>query len=539
MPEIREYENKANLTARLDPSAQVRVGNAQAEASQASARAWDSLGGVASELGKQYEEHRAKEEISAGFKLEAEVNDNLSTAWNNYLKNADPNDPQTADRFRKEELEPILQSYASGFKTDRGKAWSEARVAALRSHYFEKTIGDQSRLAGVAAVTNLTETQNLWQATLQRDPSQLSLMLSTADSMIDATLASNPNWDASQIAAFRGQMLPKIRSDLTMAAGTQQALSNPAAFKQALTGGWGGKDIDADQREALYARAEAAEKADAADQRAAEAKAKADALALGDRNLTSIYAAGYDPETGNWNVPPDAQKALLSDMVTNPQRYSPGETASFIGALNRATDDQISGKNRRTDPNTYELLTKKIGKGLKKVEVDQAYAGGFLSKDDWTFLRTSGEGADGSSEDGKIPGWTRLNEQIEEFASAQRSSITKSNPMSAETYPLQDQRFGEFKNQLRRSIIGAVKGGLTADEAADRYLNPSSPNYFGKLTQFYQVTQDQIDAAVFREDGSPLVGLPPVDLRAIGRAGGKNGPPAASIEEYERIKEGR
>lgn len=518
MPEIKEYSNQANLKAVLDPSNPIRAGAAQLSAAKVNQDMWGSLGETAQALGKEWETHRARQEISHGFKTEAELNDNLSTAWNNYLKNADPNDPTTADRFRKEELEPILDSFATSFQTGQGKQWSEARVAALRAHYFEKTISDQSRLAGVAAVSNLTETQNLIQAGLQKDPTNLPMALGTLDSMVEATLAANPNWDAAQIASFRGQLLPKMRQDAVMAAGVSMARTNPDDFARRLAEGWGGKDIDAGQREQLFGMAQSIKKADEADARAAEARAKTEVKAAGNRFLTEIYTSGYNEETGVWTVPPGAQKAIVAKMHENPEMFDPGETHALLNAMAQGTQDELEGKNRRSDPNTYSALTKKIGHGLTKTEVDQAYADKRLSKEDYTFLRTSGEGSDGSSDDAKIPGWTRLNSQIDDFIRGHKSSITKSNPMAMEIYPLQDQRAYEFENQLRRSIIGAIKGGLTADQAAERYLNPQSKDYFGKLVQFYQLTPDQLDQEAMRD--SNVGSLPPVDLRAIGRAGG-------------------
>lgn len=517
MPQIREYENQAGLTARLDPGAAVAGGNAGLRAAQARAEATKDIGNIAvsaAGYGKAWEEQRAKEEISQGFATEAELNDNISTAWNNYVKNADPNDPTTADRFRKEELEPILQSFQTGFTTERGKAWSETRIAALRQHYFERTIGDQSRLAGVAAVTNFEKSANIWQATLQRDPSFLPVVLGSIDSMVEATMASNPNWTPEQIANFRGKIVPALRTASTMAAGGAMAKLNPAEFKKALAAGWGGTDIDGQQREQLLADAERMEAAAEADAKAASAERIRQEKAAGNANLVRIYAAGLNPETGDWNVPPDAVTAITEDAIRNPGRYDPGEVASFVNAIGRAAEEAASGENTPSDPATYDSLGKRIGKGLTKTEVDQAFYSRRLSKRDWTFLRTAAEGSGGDAEDAKIPGWSRLNEQINEHFSGVRSSITKSNAFSTQVYPAQDQRMLEYQQMVRQTVMDGIKNrGMSADEASERWLNPNSPNYLGKLIPHYQVSQEQL--RTMRRPGQTPQALPAVDPRDI------------------------
>lgn len=519
MPEIKQYENQAGLTARLDPDAQVRGPSAQIRAAQMNADALEGFGGIAQKLGKEWEDHRAQEEISQGFALEAELNQNISTAWNNNLKNADPNDPQVAQRFQQEDLEPILQAYQTGFQTERGKAWAEARIAALRSHYFEKTVGDQARLAGVAVVTNLEKTRNAMEATLQQDPSQLPLLLSTADSMVGAVLASNPNWTPEQIANFRGEILPKLRNGFVMAAGGAQAQSNPKAFKAALEGGWGGTDIDADQRRQLWGAADRFESAADADRKAAEAEAKRVRKEAGNAFLVGVYAKGYNPQTGTWSVPRGAQTEITQFVLQNPDAFDPGEVSSFINALQRATEQELSGENIRTDPALFEDFRGKVAKGtLTKQEVDNAYYAKRLSKDDWRDYRSSAKGGDGSSEDGSIPGWGRANERINEFLSGTRSSITKSNPMAMEVYPLQDQRNMEFGQMVRRTILDGIKNrGMSADEAVEKWLSPDSKSYLGNLIPFYQLTPDQLEAEESREGN--VSRLPPVDLGGIAAQG--------------------
>lgn len=537
MPVIREYENKAGLRPEANPQTAVNAGNAKLQAARAEGAMFESLGQTAAQIGKTWEEQRVREEISQGYALEAQVTDNITEAWNNTIKNADPNDPQTAQKFRDDELEPLLQAYATGFKTTKGQQWAEARVATLRQHFYDKTIADQSRMAGVAAVSNLETTTNAMEATLQKDPTMLPLMLGTADSMVEGILQSNPHFTPDQVAKFRGELAPAIRKSMTLAAGRAMARTDPDAFQKAVAEGWGGSNIDGQDREQLFGFAATMKNAQEADARAAEAAHLRQQKMIGDANLTRAYAAGLSEDGTSWHAAPDLVSAITEDALRNPDRYSPGEVSSFVSAVQRSTDDDLNGTNTRTDPPTWDSLSRRIGHGLHKTEVDQAYAAKRLSKADWTFLRQAAEGQ-GSDQEAKIPGWGRVNEMINEHLSSIRSSITKSNPMAGEVSPLQDRRFGEYSNTLRRSILGAINRGATADEAADKYLNPNSANYFGKLVPYYQVPQETLDQAAF--DGPGAVNLPPVDLGAIGRGASPTGAavtprkPGESAADYLR-----
>src|SRR5215470_19920015 len=74
---------------------------------------------LASNVVQRFQEHR---EISAGAKNFAQMQDDLTTAWNHTINapGVDANDPAVAAKFRENVLEPALDKFANqGFLTEK------------------------------------------------------------------------------------------------------------------------------------------------------------------------------------------------------------------------------------------------------------------------------------------------------------------------------------------------------------------------------------------------------------------------------------
>lgn len=524
MANIREYTSKENLKATLNPQDAVNAGNAAASAGNAQLRARIDqgeataglgrvLGGAVKDLGEQYQEHAAQEEISRGLATSAQILQNTTTAANNAAKNADPNDPSWGTKFQEEELEPILQSFASGFETKRGKMWAEAQVGAMRGHFFEKITADQSTLAGVAAKQNLETAANSLTQTVQQDPSALALANGTAEATVEGILQAHPNLSVSQIAALRGELLPKLQHDITFAASQAKARANPEAFMQQVADGKleGKEHLDAGDNERLFGFAQELKRANEHDALAAQARQKAEMKDQGDAFLTKTYAEGIQPD-GTWIAPPGYAKRLREAASAHPEAFSRPEVDSAIGAMEHATKLQIDKTLQRSDPSTYEQFRQTLGSGINKIAVNQAYADGKLSTDDWRMFLTAAEDARAD------PSLGRMNVHLSEFLDGMKSTITKSNAMAGAVYAEQDQRFKDYQSMVRTTVEQAVKhkypGASTPDEAAFTYLDPRGAKYLGTLAPRYQLPAAQMDAATDREGFAPL--LPAVNLTSGG-----------------------
>lgn len=506
MPNITEYRNPISGLDGGDQgaSAAARAGNAKAQATASFGR---DLGVGISTAGTAWTDQKAKEEISHGLAIAAQVQQNTTTAWNNFVKNSDPNDPTLAQRFQEEELEPILQSFGSSFNTEKGKAWADAHVGALRQHFFEKTAADQSLLAGAAAVQNITDFATAASNTAQEDPSSVNMLLGTADSAVKAMLGANPNLTPAQQASLSGELRQNMRKDILKGGFYGMAQGNPEAAQEALAKGYGEADLDAGERQQLFGFAATIANSRASDARAAAAAAKSRAKDEGDAFLTSAYAKGIDPTTGSWTPPPGYLEEIQKAAIAHPENFDRAEIQATVSAAEHATTLAINKTLQQSDPSTYEEFRKSLSTsgGTSKTAVNQAYADGKLSTDDWRMFLTA---ADDAKSD---PNKAHLNEVMNEMFSGLKSTITKSNPFAMQVYPEQDQKFYEFQQMVRSVVTRQISKGLSPEEVQRQFLSPGGPGYLGLLIPphqgwaGYQLSDAQTDAASEREGNAPIV----------------------------------
>lgn len=159
----------------------------------------------------QYMEHR---ETSAGAANFAQMMVNLEQDWNNTAKNADPNDPSIAAKWRAETLEPALEKFHSSFLTTGAQDWAETRIDAFRQHLFTKTAADMSSLAADAAHVNVERTANGLTTAVYNDPSSLSFARDTLAHSLDGIVASSPNMSATDAAKVKTELTQKVEEQL-------------------------------------------------------------------------------------------------------------------------------------------------------------------------------------------------------------------------------------------------------------------------------------------------------------------------------------
>jgi hypothetical protein len=162
-----------------------------------------------------YETHR---EVSHGSATFASLADDLTNKWNDTAKNADPNDPSAAAKFREEVLEPALDKFRQGFNTEASQNWAEHHIEQLRDHMFEKTAADMSTLAGQAAKVNTAQTINTLSNTVYKDPSGLKFALDSLDSSVGGIVSSSPNLRGAAAATVRSEISERGRESIVKSA---------------------------------------------------------------------------------------------------------------------------------------------------------------------------------------------------------------------------------------------------------------------------------------------------------------------------------
>ena len=487
MPNIREYTNKISGLQPSDRGVQAAINAGRAEAQAVNAFG-EAVGTGIKEAGTAWVKVKENEEVSLFLKTQAEAQAGLSTAWQNFAKTADPNDPTVAARFREEQLEPILQELTLGFQTEQGKKYAEASIAQMRQHFFEKTAADQASMAGFAAVKNLDDTQIALSNAVMADPTSLDLTLGVVDTAVEAVIARNPNLTVAQQSQLRLDLRNKMRTEVATSAFTGMARGNPDEAMKALAGGWGSAILDGTERNRLYGLAASYKDAQEQDARAAVATQKAAQKDDFEAKTATLSAAMWDPRTGTPRLPPNFGQTLVE------LSQHPGADAGAINALRNAAasavQDEINGTYRFTDNATWTTLASRVGEppgspnALTTTQVDQAYAAGKLAAVDYRFLRqaVTPEGRGNAVANAAM---SRLNKNLELI----KPLIAKSTMYSIDQTGTAN--YQAFFKDTYDAFNSLVAQGKTPSEAVDILTDPRDPRGLQQRMGPYQVGNKQ------------------------------------------------
>lgn len=487
MPNIREYTNKIDGLQTTD-----RASSAAANAARTAEWAGEDIGQSVSSAARfgakmydAYQEHVARQEISHGQAASAQMQALLTSQWQEEAKNADPNDPSVAEKWTAEYLDPLLDDWQQSFHTEAGKQWAATRVAGLKQHFFERTAVDQSTLAGAGAVKNIRDFTAGASNTAQLDPSSVNSLLRTADEMAAATADSFPHLTPEQAAKVKGDILAESRKEILKGGFIGMARSNPEAALTALDKGYGATELNADDRDTMRHYAEEMKRAQATDQRAAVAAAKAQRKSEADQAMAGLRVSMWDPKTGDVvPVPGMAQKAR--DLYA---RYGDvldqADFGSLMGAYETAVENKINGKNVKSDNATWQTLASQIGGGLTHDAVNRAQAAGKLSNYDAALLNRSVD--DRTSDPGATLAKQRFNAGLEQL----KNTITKSNPLQGKLDPDGDKLFYQFYYDAWKQYDNMTAAGMSPLEAADKLLDPRSPQSIFNQAPRYTKSMDQ------------------------------------------------
>lgn len=211
---------------------------------------------AAGDVAVKYLDHQ---EISHGSATGAQLLSDLNSKWNETIKNADPNDPSVAAKFRETVVEPSLAKFKEAFSTENSQKWAESYTERNRQHFFEKTSADMSTMAGVALKVNVEKTVNTLSSTVRNDPTSLDLALRTADSSIAALATSSPNIDGVMAAKVQGELGLHAKEAIVKSWFLGVAEKNPEAAVKALESGKYAEFIKGDEARTIigYARTNA------------------------------------------------------------------------------------------------------------------------------------------------------------------------------------------------------------------------------------------------------------------------------------------
>lgn len=499
MPNIREFSAPRDIG--LQPSDRAtesvagagrRIAGLYGQAAEATASIGRSAQSAIQDVGEvavKYMDHR---EISAGAPAMATALSDLDKKWNETAKNADPNNPSIAAKFREETLEPQLQKLKESFTTERSQAWADSQVDSMRNHFISKTSADMATLAGVAAKQNITTLTNQLSNAAISDPTSLKTSLDMVEHSIGAMVDSSPNLRGVDGARLKSELLQSSQAEIVKAAAIGAIGVNPEAGLKQFSSPEYSKYISGAELKQLEQQAKTVQRAERVDQtyqQKLRETAKEEASDRREGEYLSKLHSGDTQEASTVNA-----KAIANDMTLSRQARE-----RMIGIVDRETKPEAAAKvSNGTATDLIFRIRAPEGDPSRITDLNpiyEAYEKGQLSKSDLKFVRE--EFANIRTPDGEAMG-----RRQSEFIESVKPLIDKSNPLMGKIDQSGKQQIYSFTLDLQKKVAEYRKAGKDPRDLMD----PSKPDYMGgpaALAPYQKPLQQSLkDAAASLKSGS-------------------------------------
>jgi hypothetical protein len=491
VPNIQQYSNPLDVPHPTETGVNAvvqsarRAGAAFNEAADAvhtvgdqNARMLSSSIRSAGAVAVDYMEHR---EVSHGAAAYAGLNDQLTQKWNDAVKNADPNDPEVAQRFRENVLEPELEKFGQSFFTEGAQKWAETRVQSLRNHMYEKTSADMGTLAAQSVTQNVHATRNALSNTAMTDPSSVPHLLEGIEGTVGAMVDSSPNLKGVAAAKARGELTEHMREEIVKAGaiGAIQKSGNPERTAEE----WGAKYpqyISGSDLKALSANARQQLRAARTDAAYADHLAKVDAQDRSDQVETGYLKKLYSGD-------PKVQSEVSTKAIVNDPNLTRVAKERMINVVDREMKPETAAA---TSNGNYIGILGDIRSG-KINDVDPIYK----ARQDGKLNRADFNQAIKDFNDFRSPQGETLAKDRGEFFKRYAATIDGAMDFGGHS-ALGSQSMYKAEMDARRMEDDLRKKGQDPHSLYD----PSSPNFFGRGLSKYQVSLQ--DALKFQKSVS-------------------------------------
>lgn len=464
-------------------------------------------------VAQKFIEHR---EVSFKAAESAKTLANLDARWNETVKNADPNDPTVAAKFREEVVEPTLEKLGGdGVITEGGVKFAESQVRSFRDHFVSKTSADMARLAGVAAKKNIeTLTNQLTNAAIS-DPTSLKTSLGLVESSVGAMVDSSPNLKGVDAAAMKIELTLNAQKKIVQAAAIGAINANPEAGLKQFSSEAYSKYISGAELKQLEAQARTVERARRVDEN----------YALANQKLMKQEAS--DAREGQYleklhSDDPREKASVSAREISRDYTLTREARERMIGIVERETKPEPAAKvSNATASDLIARIRAPSGDPRRVDSLDPVYAEyekGNLTKADLKFVRDEFTQL-------RTPEGARLGTAQEEFIKSVKPLIDKSNPLLGKIDQSGPQQVYNFTMTLRRKVEEYRKAGKDPHDLMD----PSKPDYMGTpaaLAAFQKPLQESLAdtaRALRANSGAPaparndvMPGIPPANQRAAG-----------------------
>lgn len=478
MPNITQYDAPQGIGLRptesgIDANVQAarRIGAFASQKAEAvgktlglEGRMLDSSIRDVGQVAVDYEDHR---EISRGAPAGMQLNENLTNAWNDIAKNADPNDPSVKDKFLQEQVEPALEKFRQGFSTEKSQQWAEQHVDIIRQHMYEKTSADMMTLAKKATFENAEQLKNSATNTAVSDPSSVPSLLKGLDHSIDGIVGSSPNLKGADAATIRSTLSQSMREAIVKAGafGAIQNAANPEAAAAEWTKNYP-KEINGIEAMQLAKAAKTQNKVNAATDKAEQLQKKQEAVFDLNSRFEKITASVYQPD-GSMRASPEAFKQMVALANHEGIGFAPrGMVKDGLAFLQGINDNP---RDRVTDPHTEEDLSKRVllppsdPNAVSKADIIRAFNEHRLNEKD--YRRLEGEQTALAQDPSRALTEKLFEQRMADF----KPAIVKAGPFDAGD-PAEVQKYGQFRIAARELTEEAYKRG--GNEEVRKLMKP-------------------------------------------------------------------
>lgn len=478
MANIREASAPGDLGLRPDDRASDALANSGRRIAALYGEAGDAIndtgrrvasaGMDVATVAEKYMEHR---EISQGAAESSKTLTNLDQQWNDRVKNADPNDPSVAAKFKEEVVDPTLDKLNSSFMTEGGQKYAESTVERFRSHFDEKTAADMSRLAREAVSQNIETLKNQLSNMAISDPTSLKTSLGMVEHSVGAMVDSSPNLKGVDAASIKLQLVGDTQKAIVKAAAIGAINENPEAGLKQFSSPEYSKYISGAELKTLESQANAVKRAARIEENYALQTQKMQKQDVSDdregkylQKMTSDdprERAGFTPKAvaGDFDLTREARERLISmaDRATKPETDAKISKQTSVELFNKI----------RADDNADPVKLKNM--------VDDQYSAGNLSWGDRTNLMKE-------VEDRKTPEGLALAQDRAQFFKQYAGAIANQTIGASGKMEVYDPQMGSPKLYAAERDARRVEQDLKS-KGLDPHLayDPSSEYFIGKM----------------------------------------------------------
>ncbi|HTC04890.1 MAG TPA: hypothetical protein VK749_15915 [Xanthobacteraceae bacterium] len=435
-------------------------------------------------------------EISKAGAHGAELVATLNESWNQTAKNADPNDPAVAAKWRAEVMEPALEKFEGGFLTDGGRQFAQREIDEYRNHAVVKTSADMSSLAGDAVHINAEKTINGLSTAAFNDPSTVDFARDMLGRTLDGLTGTSPNISASDAA--------KVKTELTLKG--EESIVKSAVMGAIVKGGdW--QSIANDPKNKPYINAVEIQQFAHAEkfyQHADESEARSARQDRDYQNRTDFNAKMnvLEADTMPQNVgdpprlPADYWQRLRDAAAHPGAALEPGRLRTMAQNGDAITarlgkPEPLSGISHAT---TMDLLTQMRATDATRMAdtgpIYKAYEDGKLNNQDFKFLQDQFSTM-------RSPEGERLDKARDRFFNLYKLSIDPYAGADTDKTGRQPIYEAEMAARQREEAVRAAGGDPHS------VYDVTSPNFFGKPENLQQFRDHAPLSSLFRQPGAP------------------------------------